>query len=366
MNLVHTGLAMLASAAVAACSGGGDDTPASGGAGADAGRGGDAGDTAGNGESGASGASGAAGRAGAGGVAASDSGVGVGMPAGSGGSGGAIARPSHPSPVLSQMIWGCAIRDDGTMVCWDDNLVDYPLNALEGVWDAVVLDSDVGLPERCAHMPAGGYVCSGSLPPPMGREYVQIVLGAIHPFGMGQACGLLADGAVECWGEPAVTGTPAGAFVQLDARHPTFCGLRSDGTGECWNENTEFRTFPENVRFRQISVGPIFMCGVTDGAQLSCWGSAPPTAPTTDGVRMVSVAERHACALLENGDVECFGEFPFDYQGPPAGEVFELIDAGDENDCGVKQDGQLWCWGAGLPAREMRDGQDRPIVLDEL
>jgi hypothetical protein len=205
----------------------------------------------------------------------------------------------------------------------------------------------------------------GAVSPPEGREYVQVAMGTIMPFGMGVGCGLLSDGSVECWGNPPVTDTPSGAFVQIDGHSNSFCGLREDGSGECWHGGSDLQHFPDGVRFRQISVGGLFVCGVTVDGQLACWGAVSQPIPVTESVRMVSVGDRHACALLEDGLVECFGELPSDYQGAPPDQTFELVDAGFDNDCAITAERHLWCWGSQAPAREMRDAAGQPLVLKE-
>jgi hypothetical protein len=160
-----------------------------------------------------------------------------------------------------------------------------------------------------------------------------------------------------------VTNVPTGKFVQIDSGGGAFCGLRSDGTGECWHEASEFLRFPEGERFLQIGTGGTRTCGITLERSVVCWGSTVIRRTSTERAIVVSVDDNHACAVLEDGRADCFGEFLPLYQGPPADERFRVIDAGRTIDCGITTDLHIWCWGNNLPAREMLDGDGNPIVV---
>jgi hypothetical protein len=209
-------------------------------------------------------------------------------------------------------------------------------------------------------VPSGGYNCeplNSKIIPPAGIEYLQIAIG------FDQACGLKADGSVECWGDPVVSNTPSGTFVQIDSSAGVFCGLRSEGTGECWPDESPFHVFPANERFRQIAAGRTRVCGITLDSRVLCWGAAPTPRTKTDSAIAISVDDNHACAVLEDGRADCFGTFLPTYQPPPAEQRFRVIDAGIDADCGITTDLHVWCWGNNLPAREMLDGDGNPIVV---
>lgn len=75
----------------------------------------------------------------------------------------------------------------------------------------------------------------------------------------------------------------------------------------------------------------------------------------------VAVAEAHACALYDNGDVYCWGDLPGDFPSIPftAWKVEGLppansIASGRFGACAVDKKGGLWCWGTDLQ-RSMRE-----------
>lgn len=376
MRIGRLGFAALAWLAVAACGDDGGRTneqPSAGASGSPvAGSGAMGGTIVAGSDGGGSGVAGSAGAAGAGmaGSSAASGGVGgtavqVGVPdAGD----VLIGRPEYPSPVLAQTGQGCAIKSDGTMWCWDNTLVYSNTNIIPGEFDAVYMSSDSVGNHLCGHFPSGGYSCyslNSPIIPAAGREYVQLAIGSVRPFIRGLACGLLPNGKVECWGIPGVTNTPTGTFVQIDACEGVFCGVHPDGTGECWDEgNDDWHRFPVGERFKQVSAGRLSTCGVTLDARALCWGVTPIVSALTDPVRMISVDGDHACALLEDGHVECFGDFVgLPYEGPPPDIRFRAIDAGLRTDCGITTEQHVWCWGPGLPPREMLDADGQPIVV---
>ena len=94
----------------------------------------------------------------------------------------------------------CALRFDGTPVCW--GLVD---------------DSDHGGP-----LPMD----FGQERPPEGERFVAISSGDFH------SCGIRADGTPVCWG---VDTSPAeDIFSAIDSGDRQACGLREDGSVSCW------------------------------------------------------------------------------------------------------------------------------------
>ncbi|MBN9162888.1 MAG: hypothetical protein J0I07_18125 [Myxococcales bacterium] len=193
------------------------------------------------------------------------------------------------------------------------------------------------------------------------------------------------------------SGGDAGAPVVLDmwAHSTTFCARvqRSSGTTvECWGNNnagqlgrgdvtpivamgTTFKPFPIDspdaptfrvIRSANATNGTI--CGVTDDDDLKCWGGAygttavkasVPAEPFLTGVADVSVGQSHACAILTDSRVACWGASSSGVLGlgTPGGVVqpvpqvipdftADQVSCGITTTCAVK-DGEVWCWGAG-------------------
>lgn len=54
----------------------------------------------------------------------------------------------------------------------------------------------------------------------------------------------------------------------------------------------------------------------------------------------------HACALAEDGTVECWGKASDGQTSPPADTKFVAISAGDTHTCGITEFGTVECWGS--------------------
>ena len=194
------------------------------------------------------------------------------------------------------------------------------------------------------------------------------------------------------------SGGDAGAPVvhEMWARGNAFCARvqRPSGTTvECWGNNTSgelgrgevttiltrgttFKPFPidspDAPNFRVVrgssNLGSV-MCGVTNDDELKCWGatygssavrSSVPAEPLRTGVADVSVGPNHACALLTDSRVACWGSNTYDGllgMGTSGGLVqpvpqvipnftADQVSSGVTTTCAVK-DGEVWCWGAG-------------------
>ena len=141
----------------------------------------------------------------------------------------------------------------------------------------------------------------------------------------------------------------------------------------------------------RLSLGSVFACAVLDSGQVTCWGrgqygrlgngseatigdddtlrdGTPVTMP--GGARAVAVTSgfAHACALLDTGDVTCWGLNNLGQLGRgdgtwigddetitaggttvafPGGQKAVAIAAGEGHTCAVLADGAVSCWGYG-------------------
>ena len=174
--------------------------------------------------------------------------------------------------------------------------------------------------------------------------------------GAVQACVLLADGTVRCWGI-AYGGSLGDGTTTVDSKVPVAvsnisgvlaigsgqsdCALLSGGTVACWGENG----------------GGQLGNGTTTDANL------PVPVSGLSGVRAIAVGgmlggiEGHACALLSDGTVECWGRngdgqlgngtmTDSDVPVPVSGlSAVSAIAAGGGNTCAVLSGGTVECWG---------------------
>jgi alpha-tubulin suppressor-like RCC1 family protein len=175
--------------------------------------------------------------------------------------------------------------------------------------------------------------------------------------GYGQACVLLGDGTMRCWGENregqlgnGTTATPgtarpvvvvgiAGATAIATGAYHT-CALLSDGTVKCWGRNGQ----------GQLGNGTLNSSSTPVQVET---GFGP-----LSGVTAIAGGGAHTCALLANGTVRCWGD-NIEGQlgdgttlGKPNGiQVTGInsavaISAGWQHTCAILSDGTARCWGA--------------------
>jgi hypothetical protein len=116
------------------------------------------------------------------------------------------------------------------------------------------------------------------------------------------------------------------------------CSILLDGIVECWGEGAESMSLDGEKR----TPSPTF-------AKDSKWVryAERRRARGFQGATSVAAGRRSACALLQNGDVYCFGDL-----GSPAGKsprkvVGGAVDVGvgDSHACAVLSSGEVECWG---------------------
>ena len=112
---------------------------------------------------------------------------------------------------------------------------------------------------------------------------------------------------------------------------------------------------PPEGRFKSLSAGFLFSCGVRIDNSAECWGLAVVAsrgafAPPDGKYTSVSAGGFHACGIRTDQTVVCWGGnrgFDGDFLGqatPPDGP-FEVINAGGYHTCGFRPDGEIRCWG---------------------
>lgn len=179
--------------------------------------------------------------------------------------------PKAPSlsfvPLSSGLHHACALRADGTPVCWG--------------WNAF----------------------SQASPPP-GETFV-----ALSSWGS-FSCALRADGTPVCWGSnPALP--PGETFVALSTGDGFACALRADGTPACWSGG--------KIRGDEV-------CGYLDSRQgwdREVIGKRVECTPSETFVALSS-GDDHACALRTDGTPVCWGNNEEGQISPPDGETFAL------------------------------------------
>ena len=212
-------------------------------------------------------------------------------------------------------------------------------------------------------------------------------------MGRSIACGTMAGGTVECWGDgarwqaveerwrPSRVPVPdsAGAIISV---HPSdnqgHCVLAASGTDYCWGGNTyhvigadtQIVPLPRPIPFAPgpfatMDPGDTHGCALDAAHSLFCWGDLWQAGLAGDSrhaevVRIagvpaasqVAVTWVGTCVLATDGTTWCGGRTP-EYQAavplsPVAGAPrFTRIDAFFSIVCGLTAEGELWCWDVG-------------------
>jgi alpha-tubulin suppressor-like RCC1 family protein len=208
-----------------------------------------------------------------------------------------------------------------------------------------------------------------------GRTAIEIASGGNH------TCARLDNGLVKCWG--------SSQYGQLGLGDTIF---RGDGNGEM-GDNLMPLDFGVGLRAVEIVAGWGFNCARLDNGSVKCWGQNNfgqlglgdvanrgdgagemgdqlPAVNLGTGRTAVAVAAGtyHACAILDNGSVKCWGNNDpgelgvgdTGHRGDSAGELGDAlpavdlgtgrsavaITAGSYDTCALLDNGAVKCWGA--------------------
>ncbi len=194
--------------------------------------------------------------------------------------------------------------------------------------------------------------------------------------GGSHTCALLDNGAVSCWG--------SNAFGQL-------------GNGGTWMDDQTTPTLTSSLGPGRTAValasGEFHTCAILDNGSVSCWGkgesgqlgnggisnTSTPTLVSSLGIGRTAVAisagDTHTCAILDNGEVSCWGYGSNGQLGDGRSSTTQTtptltsslgsdrtavaISAGGSHTCAILDNGAVSCWGDGSQGQL---GIDRPSV----
>ena len=251
--------------------------------------------------------------------------------------------------------------------------------------------------------------------------------------GHSNACIILDNGQVRCWGSLYGTGVPGSGnigddetpdqvrtvdlgdrtVVEVDGGQLFTCALLDNGDVRCWglgggsgsgfnglanedssiglsNEPLEFPAIDLGGKATAIASGNFHTCAILEDGSVRCWGKntagqlgygntdivgddeSPATAgpvPLGPGemATAITAGQTHTCAILDTGDVRCWGTFRGipgqaenigDDEPASAGPLADLggeravaIGAGQDAVCALVESGDVWCWGEQTVAR---------------
>lgn len=240
---------------------------------------------------------------------------------------------SLPSPIEHEFIdlaletsWGCAVHRSGTVYCWgDDPAAALGLRKPTDDWGSAsvvegltgVVDIAADLRRLCAVNEGGEVSCliHGEHPIP---EHVVLDLSDIVELESNyDSCARDRGGAVYCWSDPiAPRRKLVGGAIDIDLELYRGCALDGEGAIWCWSDDAPTTKLAELPGARSLALGIDDICVSLGDGSVSCAAldestAAPPTFEPVAQLEHVTALERieaHACALIDDGGVRCFGE----------------------------------------------------------
>lgn len=301
--------------------------------------------------------------------------------------------------IASGALHTCALLDTGAVRCWGrgffgqlgygntENIGDDETPASVGDVDlgGTAVQIAAGVNHTCALLDTGNVRCWGNGVAlgygnfeTIGDDEVPASAGDVNVGGIVEkitagdhhTCALLDTGAVRCWG--------SGFFGQLGYGNTRTVGVSEDPASA--------GDVDLGGSAKEISAGQFHTCAVLDTGAVRCWGLGDlgqlgygnteiigdDEVPASAGdvnvggtVVQISANENHTCALLDTGNVRCWGSSSFGQLGygntetigddevpASAGDVnvggrVTAISAGANHTCALLDTGSIRCWGQG-------------------
>lgn len=298
--------------------------------------------------------------------------------------------------------FGCSTHD-GVLRCWiaerDEVRSEYPVLepvvAVDGyrdqgeagcnIWD------EIGV---CAVTEAGKVFCKNTNSSAFELDVVPGVDGAIDvQVEKGSTCALLRDGQVACWGRgaPGLSLEPHGVADAewIESDYSSLCVRRRSGDLACWGPLGGWDV-PRDKGIviegledpSALTVGSESACALVQGGQVWCWGSSAhdraeqPAIPYRRfakglGFEALAAGTRRVCAardaLVRCEDLNGGEEQAFQLPSP----VTEL-QAGAGFFCARTDAGGLHCWGRNIGGqlgdgtRDARESPVRPLIPETI
>ncbi|MBI3179602.1 MAG: hypothetical protein HYZ27_08060 [Deltaproteobacteria bacterium] len=255
---------------------------------------------------------------------------------------GAFAEVAIGTGIFPAIFGGgdnCALRLDGTVVCWGPGDLD---NTPTDLFSSIA----VGSAHACGLKLDGTLVCWGSGPiftnglPSPAETFKSVSAGTW------MTCAIRTDDSLYCWGYDdlfprGIAGLlPAGAYTQVDVSENFACAVRSDNKIVCWG------------RWGESWCLDLLFCDASGRCEPSREVECPRAAVLDqDGFVGVATGSYYACGVNLAGGVFCWEMLSLDDRDdecrrlripPPGGDVVEIAARGQA--CGLRTDGSVQCW----------------------
>ena len=262
----------------------------------------------------------------------------------------------HPANVTSMSGGGqhtCAIREDGSLICWGQDQYGQLGNGGNGYWDnspgsqsipplesaldigpnRTALEVSAGADHTCVILDNGDVKCWGknefgqlgngqtsheySIPSSVvdlgdGRTAVSLGKGGTSYH----ACAILDNGDLKCWGSDNLGQIGDGGTVPQQWPH---------NSGDYLSEPSDPIDLGTGRTAVAVALGAYFTCAILDDGSVKCWGAdhhgqlgdggtsthqgSPVSVDLGPGRTAVAItaSRDHACAILDTGGVKCWG-----------------------------------------------------------
>ncbi|HEY4277457.1 MAG TPA: choice-of-anchor D domain-containing protein [Conexibacter sp.] len=320
------------------------------------------------------------------------------------------AVPSDLTDAVSVSSGGeniCAVRSTGHVTCWgrgfsgefgqpyDSSVKQVTIPGIADATRVAVADRHV-----CVLRSGGGATCwgdgtSGQLGQGTLVDSTPVAVSGLNgatdiAAGSTASCARLGDGSLQCWGDNKQglmgTGTSSGSATPVtvsgitdatavSGRGATRCAVRSGGGVSCWGDNdlgelgdgsaVSQRPFPGPVTgistATGVAVGWLHACALLTDNSVKCWGlgiygqigngatdgSLTPTTVTSVSATKVATMDNTACAILVSGSISCWGEsFGSTAAGVTGTANATDVVGGSQHMCAIEGAGTVVCWGA--------------------
>ena len=286
----------------------------------------------------------------------------------------------------------CVILDNGKVSCWGWGVYGQVGNGGTSSKSSPTLTSSLG----------------------SGRTAIAVSTGYAH------ACAILDNGLVSCWGQgnsgqlgnggtsskssPTLTSSLGSGrtAIAISSGYQHTCALLDNGTVSCWGEGSDGRlgngneqdslnpwpvsSFGTGRTAVAISVGSFHSCAILDNGDVSCWGKGSdgqlgnggtsmktlPTLTSSFGTGRTPVAisssSYYNCVILDNEAVSCWGQLSYalpQRNSPTSpgsfgtGLTAKVIAVGSEHACAILDNGLVSCWGENSHAQLGNGGTSR-------
>lgn len=190
--------------------------------------------------------------------------------------------------------------------------------------------------------------------------------------------------------------------VEISAAENHTCALLEDKNVKCWGNNSKRQlgntilntqnknasstavdvTSIQGLAVNSISVGSTYGCALIEGGDIKCWGSTPNGSSAADLLELtnknpihLATGSAHACAVLTGNQVQCWGDNKYSQLGHinNAAALVTGIDnalrvsSKSTHSCALLNTGRVKCWGyneSGQVGNGERDS--KPVTIPAL